>query len=249
MNETLSEQKVALITGASRGLGRSIAWRMHEEGFSIVVNYAADAENARSLVDEITSVGGSACAVKADVSNPKDVTSLFDITFETFGRLDVVVNNAGVSPAREHIEHFEDSHFDQIVNVNLKGVFYCMKESARRLSEGGRIITLSSSTVELDAPGAGPYAASKAGAERLTKILAKELAGRSITVNAVAPGLMGTDLAYSTNTKEQIDQVIGMTPLGKLGDPEDVAAAVAYLASDDGAFINGATIAVNGGLI
>ena len=249
MHEAQSEQKVALVTGASRGLGRAIAWRLHEEGFSIVVNFAADAENANTLVDEITSVGGSAVAVKADVSNPKDVVSLFDTTFETFGRLDVVVNNAGVSPAREHIEHFEDSHFDEIINVNLKGVFYCMKESARRLSEGGRIITLSSSTVELDAPGAGPYAASKAGAERLTKILSKELAGRSITVNAVAPGLMGTDLAYSTNTKEQIDQVIGMTPLGKLGDPEDVAAAVAYLASDDGAFINGATIAVNGGLV
>ncbi len=249
MGPTDSLKKSALVTGASRGLGRAIAWRLHQEGYCIAVNHRNSAADADAVVDKVCEDGGRAIAVQGDVSEPEDVVAIFDATQEAFGRVDVLVNNAGVSPAREHIQNFRAEHFDELLQVNLKGAFLCLREAARRFQEGGRIISISSSTVNLDAPGAGPYAASKAGGERLTKILAKELAGRNITVNTVAPGLAVTDLALSTNTPEQIAQVVELTPLGRLGDPEDVAAAVAFLASDDAAFINGATLSVNGGLV
>ena len=249
MRQPVKLRNRALITGGSRGLGRAIAWRLHQEGFLVAVNHRNSAPEAEAVVDQIRNDGGRAVAIQGDVAQPDDVIAVFNEAEQALGGLDVLVNNAGVSPAREHIENFLSQHFDEILQVNLKGAFHCMREAARRFGDGGRIISISSSTVTLDAPGAGPYAASKAGLERLTKILAKELAGRNITVNAVSPGLAATDLALSTNTPEQIEQIIGMTPLGRLGAPDDVAAAVAFLASDDAAFVNGAVLSVNGGLV
>lgn len=241
--------KAALITGASRGLGRAIAIRLHSAGYAVAVNYVRSADLAAEVVEQIESQGGRAIAIQGNVALAPDVERIFDETYAAFGRLDVLVNNAGVSPAREPISSFDLDDFDTIFAVNVRGVFLALQQAARRMQDGARIVSISSTTVKFDAPGAGPYAASKAAVERLSAILAKELSGRNITVNVVAPGLAGTNLAYSTNTAEQIQDVIDITPLGRLAEPEEIADAVAFLVSDEATFINGAALSVNGGII
>jgi 3-oxoacyl-[acyl-carrier protein] reductase len=241
--------QAALVTGAARGLGRAIALRLHQEGYAVAVNYRQSEASASELVTQIEAGGGRAVALAADVARREEVTDLFDRAYEAFGRLDVVVNNAGISPAREYIADFEIEDFDRLFATNVRGVFLVLKECANRLGDGARIVSISSTTVRFDAPGAGPYAASKAAVERLSAVLAKELAGRNITVNVVAPGLAGTDLAYATNTAEQIQDVIGITPLGRLAEPQEIGDAVAFLVSERAKFIHGAVLAVNGGII
>jgi 3-oxoacyl-[acyl-carrier protein] reductase len=241
--------QTALITGASRGLGRATALRLHQDGFAVAVNYATSKDEARSLVDEIVEAGGRAHMIQADVADEADTIRMFDEVFDEFGRLDVLVNNAGVSPARASISDFDVEDFDRLYAVNLRGVFLALREAARRMEDGGRIVSISSSTVRLDAPGAGPYAATKAGVERLSSILVKELAGRGIRVNVVSPGLALTDLVLATNSPEQIKEIEAMIPLGRLAEPDEVADAVAYLVSDHARFVNGAVLSVNGGLV
>lgn len=241
--------RVALVTGGSRGLGRAIALQLHKAGHAVAINYISSADEAAEVLEQIEAQGGRAIAIQGDIANSEDVARIFDDTFAAFGRLDVLVNNAGISPARAHISEFNLDDFDRMFAVNVRGVFLCLQQASQRMLDGGRIVSISSTTVKFDAPGAGPYAASKAAVERLSSILAKELAGRNITVNVVAPGLAGTKLAYSTNTSEQIQSVIDITPLGRLAEPEEIADAVAFLVSDQARFINGAALSVNGGII
>ena len=245
---TVNGSKVALVTGASRGIGAAIARRLAHDGFSVVVNYAGNTERAEALVREIESAGGRALALQADVSDPAAVAAMFEAAQAEFGGVDVLVNNAGII-ALSPLAETDDDGFDRLVAVNLKGSFNTMREAARRLRTGGRVINFSSSVVGLRQPSYGIYAATKAGIEALTSVLAKELRGRAITVNAIAPGPTATDLFLTGKSAELIEHYTRMAPLERLGTPEDIAAAVAFLASPDGGWINGQTLRANGGLI
>jgi 3-oxoacyl-[acyl-carrier protein] reductase len=240
--------KIAIVTGASRGIGRSVASRLASDGFAVVANYAGRANDAQKVVDEIRKADGEAIAVKADVSSPDDVKRIFDKTIETFGGVDVLVNNAGIMTL-SNIAATDDATFDRQVAVNLKGTFSGMREAARRLRDGGRIINFSSSVIGLRLESYGVYAATKSAVEALTAVLSKELRGRSITVNAVAPGPMATDLFLNGKSQELIDRLAKMNPLERLGTPEDIAATVSFLAGPDGAWINGQVLRANGGMI
>jgi len=240
--------QIAIITGASRGIGATVAERLAEDGFVVVINYAGDPAPARALVDKIEGRGGHALAAKADVSDALAVRGMFDMVEATFGGVDVLVNNAGVMTL-SNIAETDDATFDRHVRVNLKGSFNTMREAAKRLREGGRIINLSSSVVGLLMPTYGVYAATKAGVEAMTMILARELRGRTITVNAVAPGPTGTDLFLDGKPQAVIDHLTKLSPLERLGRPDDVAGVVSFLAGPDGAWINGQTLRANGGVI
>lgn len=239
-------QKVAIVTGSSRGIGRAIALRLAADGFAVVVNYAGNEAMAGQVVQEIEAEGGRAVAVKGDVSNEKDVARLFTTAVETFGRLDVVVSNAGsMSRARISVENLET--FDRMIATNLRGSYLVLAEAAERLSAGGRIIALSSSVLAKSFPAYGPYIASKAGVEGLVRVLANELRGRDITVNAVAPGPVATELFLEDKSDELIEQLAKQSPLERLGQPENIASAVSVLAGPDGAWINAQIMRVNGG--
>ncbi|TCV96242.1 3-oxoacyl-[acyl-carrier protein] reductase [Luteibacter rhizovicinus] len=246
MNELTN--KVAIVTGASRGIGASVAKRLAKDGFTVVVNYAGSAAAAEALVGEIEKAGGKAISAQADVANTADVRRLFDQAESVFGGVDVLVNNAGIMHLAS-IAETDDDAFDRLLAVNLKGSFNTMREAAKRLRNGGRIVNFSSSVVALLQPTYGPYAATKAAIESLTTILARELRGRQITVNAVAPGPTATDLFLTGKSDELIDRLAKLAPLERLGTPEDIAAAVAFLAGPDGSWINGQTLRANGGII
>jgi 3-oxoacyl-[acyl-carrier protein] reductase len=243
-----SNSKTAIVTGASRGIGAAVAGRLVADGFTVVINYAGDAVPAEALVRTIEDEGGHALAARADVSDPAAVRAMFDTAEAAFGGVDVLVNNAGImllSP----IADTDDSMFDRQVSVNLKGTFNTLREAAKRLRAGGRIINFSSSVVGLLQPTYGVYAATKAGVEALTSILSRELRGRNITVNSVAPGPTATDLFFHGKSQDLIERLAKQTPLERLGQPDDIAAVVAFLAGPDGAWINGQTLRANGGII
>lgn len=240
--------KVALVTGSSRGIGAAIARRLASDGFTVVINYAGRAQEVEQLIDKIEARGGQAISAQADVSDPLAVARMFDAAQAAFGGIDVLVNNAGIMELAP-ISESEDSLFDRQVAINLKGSFNTLREAARRLRPGGRIINLSSSVVGLYQPGYAAYAATKAGVEALTHVLAKELRGRSITVNAVAPGPTATALFLDGKAQAVIDQLAKLAPLERLGEPDDIAAAVAFLAGPDGGWINGQVLRANGGII
>ena len=246
----MSEQngKVALVTGASRGIGSAIAERLGRDGFTVIVNYSGSAAEAEALVGKIGANGGRALAVKADVSDSRAVREMFDTATAQFGGVDVLVNNAGIMTLG-NIAEFEDAAFDRQIAVNLKGSFNTLREAARRLRQGGRIINFSSSVVGLLQPTYAVYAATKAGVEAMTTVLAKELRGRNITVNAVAPGPTATELLLKGKPQAAIDHLANLAPLARLGQPADIAAVVAFLAGPDGAWINGQTLRANGGII
>lgn len=243
-----SARKVALITGASRGIGAAIATRLAADGFAVVINYARGADAAEALAQAISAQGGVALTAGADVADPQAVARLFDATETAFGGVDVVVNNAGILEL-SRIAEADDAHFDRHIAINLKGTFNVLREAARRLRDGGRIMNVSTSVVGLKLEGYGVYAATKAAVETLTGILAKELRGRSITVNAIAPGPTATDLFLNGKSDALVAQLAKMAPLERLGTPQDIAASVAFLAGPDGGWVNGQTLRVNGGIV
>jgi 3-oxoacyl-[acyl-carrier protein] reductase len=241
-------QKVAIVTGASRGIGSAVAERLARDGFAVVVNYSGNADSAAALVSKIEKNGGRALAIKADVSDPRAVSEMFATTVAQLGGVDVLVNNAGVM-LLSNLGETDDATFDRQVAVNLKGTFNTLREAARHLRSGGRIINFSSSVVGLLQPTYSVYAATKAAVEAMTRVFAKELRGRDITVNTVAPGPTATDLFLNGKPQAVIDHLAKLAPLERLGQPDDIARAVAFLAGADGAWINGQTLRANGGII
>jgi 3-oxoacyl-[acyl-carrier protein] reductase len=245
---TEQSNRVAIVTGASRGIGATVAERLARDGFTVIVNYPGEAASAEAVVCKIEEAGGRALAVKADVSNPDAARGLFDAAETAFGGIDVLVNNAGIMTLAS-IADTDDGSFDRHMAVNLKGTFNTLREAARRLRNGGRIINFSSSMVGLLQPTYAVYAATKAGVEAMTSILAKELRGRNITVNAVAPGPTATELFFKGKSQDVIDRFVKLAPLERLGRPEDIADVVAFLAGPDAGWVNGQVLRVNGGTI
>jgi 3-oxoacyl-[acyl-carrier protein] reductase len=242
------KRRVAVVTGASRGIGAATARRLAADGFAVGINYAVNARESMALAGKIRAAGGKAIVVKADVSDPVAVSGLFDAVRAAFGGIDVLVNNAGIMTLTT-IAETDDATFDRQMNVNVKGSFNTLREAAKRLRSGGRIINFSTSQVGLLHPTYGVYAATKAAIEVMTSVLAKELRGRNITVNAVAPGPTATDLFLKGKPQDVIDRLAKLAPLERLGQPADIANAVAFLAGPDGAWINGQTLRPNGGVI
>ncbi|QKJ87700.1 SDR family oxidoreductase [Paramixta manurensis] len=238
--------KTALVTGASRGIGRAIAERLAQDGFSVIVNYAGNASAAQETVQTIIAKGGKAVAIQADVASETDVSRLFREAQGVTGSLDVVVHSAGMMPMAK-ITPAGLADFDKVIHTNLRGAFLVLAHAAETVNEGGRIIALSTSVIAKSFPAYGPYIASKAGVEGLVHVLANELRGRNITVNAVAPGPTGTELFFNGKNEEQIATIAKLAPLERIGKPEEIASAVATLAGPDGSWINAQVIRVNGG--
>lgn len=240
--------RTAIVTGASRGIGAAIAKRLAGDGIAVIVNYARGKDAAYEVVSAIQAAGGTAVAVQADIGDPAGMAALFDAAEKAFGGADILVNNAGqmkLSP----ISETDDAAFERQVAINLGGPFRGMREAARRLKDGGRIINFSSSVVGFYQPAYGVYAATKAGVEAMTHILAKELGPRRITVNAVAPGPVDTELFTDGKSAQQIEAITKLIPLDRLGQPDDIAGLVAFLAGPDSQWVNGQVIRANGGAI
>ena len=246
MNNVKNAQ-VAIVTGASRGIGAAIARRLASDGFALVVNYAASSKEADALVAELKAQGAAAIAVKADVSNADDVRRMFEATEQQLGKVDVLVNNAGILKTLPLAET-SDALFAQTFDINVRGTFNTLREAATRMNSGGRIVNFSSTTLALNMPGYAIYNATKAAVESFTHVFAKELRGRDITVNAVAPGPVATSLFLDGKTEEQIQTFAKMPPLQRLGQPDDIASVVAFLAGADGAWVNGQILRANGGV-
>jgi 3-oxoacyl-[acyl-carrier protein] reductase len=238
--------KSVIVTGSSRGIGREVAMRLAGDGFAVVVNYAGNATKAEEVVAEIKSNGGQATAVQADVANAADVEHLFQEAMYTFGKINVVVNCAGIMPLSP-ITNGDLDLFDRAITTNLRGTFVVLGQASRTVSAGGRIIAFSPSVIAMAFPTYGPYIASKAGVEGLVRVLANELRGKNITVNAVAPGPVATELFLTGKTEGQIEQLPKLPPLERLGQPQDIANVVSFLAGPDGGWINGQILRANEG--
>jgi 3-oxoacyl-[acyl-carrier protein] reductase len=238
--------KVAVVTGGSRGIGRAISLRLAQDGIAIVVGYRNNKHAADVVTNEIVSQGSQALAIAADMAHVEDVRALFEEAVAYFGRLDIVVNNAGIAQFSP-IAQFTEEDYDAIFAVNTRGVFFAMQEAARRLADGGRIINISSGITLLGSAGGSVYAASKAAIEQFTMAAAKELGGRGITVNSVLAGMTRTELLDEVVPKDVQEKMEKAATLGRLGRPEDIADVVAFLASDQGRWITGQNIRATGG--
>lgn len=243
------EGKAALVTGASRGIGREIAVELAREGASVAVNYAGSEAKALELVDEIKAMGRDAFAIQADVSNADSVNEMVKQTVEQFGKLDILVNNAGITKDNL-LMRMKESEWDDVININLKGVFLCTKAVTRQMMKqrSGRIINISSIVGVSGNPGQANYVAAKSGVIGLTKTTAKELSTRGITVNAIAPGFITTDMTDKLN-EEVKAEMLKQIPLARFGEPKDIARAAVFLASEDSNYITGQTLHIDGGMI
>jgi 3-oxoacyl-[acyl-carrier protein] reductase len=237
-----------IVTGSSKGIGAAVAERLAADGWAVTINFSGDEAPAIELAQKIQSSGGNAIAVKADVSDPAQVAELFDATEQSFGGIDAIVNNAGIMQLTKMIET-DDETFDRHIAVNFKGVFNCLREGGRRIRDGGRIVSFSTSVIGLSPPTYGVYGATKAAVEAMSRVLVKELAPRGITVNLVAPGPVATELFLADKTEAQIEGTKKLIPLGRLGEPRDIVGAVAFLLGPDGGWVNGQVLRVNGGMI
>lgn len=238
--------KSAIVTGASGGIGQAIVLRLAADGFAVAVHFAGNVEKAEAVVQAIETGNGKAIAVQGDISDAQDVGRLFAATRQAFGRIDVVVNSAGILPLSPISEGDMDA-FDRTIATNLRGTYLVMAQAANHLGAGGRIIVLSSSVVAKAFPAYGAYIASKAGVEGLVHVLANELRGRDITVNAIAPGPVETDMFREGKSDELIAQIAHQAPMERIGQPEEIASAVSFLAGPDGAWVNSQVLRVNGG--
>ena len=241
--------KVAIVTGGSRGIGRAVALGLAKNGAKIVINYAGNAKAAQEVVEIIVANGGEAIAVQADVANAQAVDLLVKQTMETFGRIDILVNNAGIT-RDTLLMRMKEEDWDAVLNTNLKGIFLCTKAVSRIMmkQKSGKIINMTSVVGIMGNAGQANYAAAKAGVIGFTKSMARELASRNITVNAIAPGFITTDMT-SVLSEQVKDDLAKNIPLAKLGSPEDVAYAVVFLSSDYANYITGQTLNVDGGMV
>lgn len=239
--------RVAIVTGASRGIGAAIAKKLAREGAVVVVNYVKREQDAERIVQEIEAFGGEAEAVQADVAEPEQVRALIAGTVANFGRLDILVNNAAIYELLP-LEEVTEVHYERLFNVNVRGPIFATQEAAKHLTEGGRIIHISSGAAEAGPAGASVYSATKAALNIMTKSIAAELGPRGITVNAVAPGFTESDMLFDHYPLERLEPIKGVTALRRIGKPEEIADVVAFLASEEGRWITGQIISANGGL-
>lgn len=243
------EGKAALVTGASRGIGREIALELAKQGANVAVNYAGSEAKALEVVAEIEALGRQAFAIQCDVADSDSVTEMVKATIDRFGKLDILVNNAGIT--RDNLlMRMKDDEWDAVINTNLKGVFLCTKAVTRQMMKqrSGRIINIASIVGVSGNPGQANYVAAKAGVIGLTKTAAKELASRGITVNAVAPGFITTDMTDKL-TEDVKQAMLSQIPLARFGEPKDIANVVTFLASDDSNYMTGQTLHVDGGMV
>ncbi|WP_030347313.1 SDR family oxidoreductase [Streptomyces sp. NRRL S-1022] len=243
-----AQPRVAVVTGGSRGIGRETVQRLAADGYAVVVGYAGNRERAEAAVEEVASAGGSALAVRADVAEEQQVAALFEAATAEYGGVDVVVHTAGrmyLAPIAE----LDLAELDALHRTNVRGTFVVAREAARRLRRGGALITFSTSVVGLAFPGYGAYSASKGAVEALTLVLARELRGRDVTVNAVAPGPTATELFLEGKDEETVARLAAQPPLERLGTPADIAEVVAFLASPAGHWVNGQVVRANGGIV
>ena len=238
------KDKVAIVTGASGGIGRAIAERLAEEGAVVVVNYGKNADGAKEVVAGIESRGGKAVAIQADMGKVADARRLVQTTMRRFGRLDILVNNAGITLAKSLAETTEEE-FDQLFAVNVKGPYFALQEAAKAIAEGGRIVNISSGGTHLSFAGATAYLGTKGALEQFTRGLAQELAPRGVTVNTVSPGFTDTTMLWESLRKEAVER----TPLKRLGKPQDIADVVAFVVSEQGRWLTGQTIQAGGGVV
>lgn len=241
------DHKVILVTGSSRGIGKEIALLLAKNGAKIIVNHSTSAAEAESTVDSIIKAGGAAIAIKADVSQKEDVTQLFDKAIAHFGKIDVLINNAGVMISKEIKDNTQDD-FTKQFDINVRGVFNTLQEAESKLADNGNIINVSSSTVKLMFPTYALYSASKAAVEQMTRVFSKEI-GRGVSVNAIAPGATETELFLKGKSQEFIDKLSSMNAFNRLAKPIDIANVVVFLASDESKWISGQVIGANGALV
>ena len=247
-NNTQPSPRVALVTGASRGIGAAIARRLAQDGFAIAVNYASNETEANAVVASIEQASGRAFPIRADVASSADVKRMFETIEATLGRVDILVNNAGVLPYVT-IADTTDEVFERTFAINVQGTFNTMREAFTRLNDGGRIVNFSTSVLHMAPPTYGVYVATKAAVEALGRVFTKELRGRGITCNTVAPGPVATELFLNGKSEEQIQQSAQMAPLGRLGQPDDIAGVVSFLAGPDAGWVNGQVLRANGGAV
>lgn len=238
--------RTAIVTGASGGIGKAIATRLSEDGFSVVLQYAGNSKLVDDLIKEIESKSGKAISVKCDITEAKDVANLLERALAEYKQIDVVVHSAGIMPLSPIIENDVDL-FDKVIATNLRGAFLVLAQAAKHIADGGRIMALSSSVIAKATPTYGAYIASKAGVEGLVKVLASEMRGRQVSVNAIAPGPVATPLFLKDKKPELIEQISKVAPFERLGEPEDIARIVSFLAGPEGGWINAQVIRANGG--
>lgn len=240
-------QKVILVTGASRGIGATIARQLATAGAKVIVNYAGNKEAAENVVSAIKEQGGEAIALQADVSKAEEVKKLFDEAIAHYGRIDVLVNNAGVMITKQ-IKDTTDEEYTRQFDINVRGTFNTLREAATRLADNGSIINFSTSVNRLMLPGYGTYVATKAAVEQLTRVFAKEMGSRNINVNSVSPGPTNTELFTAGKSKELIDRLASLSAFNRIGEPEDIAKVVVFLASDEARWISAQNLGINGGM-
>ena len=246
--QTSLKNKTAIVTGASRGIGRKIALKLGKLGAAVVVNYLNNAQQAEDVSSEIINMGGRALSVQADIRNIDAIEELFDSAIEAFGALNILVNNAGISVYKK-IEDITEEEFDNLFASNVKSLFFACQQAAKKMVGGGKIINISSSVTRMMMPTYGAYAATKGAVDQITKVLAKELGPKRIQVNAISPGPVDTELFRRGKSEEQIKLLADMAAFGRIGTPRDIANAIALLVSEESGWITGQNIYVNGGVV
>lgn len=241
------KSKTAIITGSSRGLGKKIAIELAKNGANVVINYYSNQAEADSTVNEIISYGGHAIAIKADVSKKEHVTLLFDTAIDHFGQIDIVINNAGILVTKL-LKDFTEEEFDHQFAINVKSVFLMMQQASEKLVQNGRIINISSSTTRLMMPTYAIYSATKSAVEQMTRIFAKEIATKGITVNSILPGPINTQLFLANKSDELINRIASLSAFNRIGNVEDIIPIILFLTSSESQWITGQNIGINGGM-